>query len=168
MSILTFDTPPTPEESLPSTPDVPPTETDTPTIVVDGPLGTVYTKALMAVFGKQHPAEVATESQANDTVLSMTEYLTRPHPSEGQDHYLYATDVDTIEAEGAIQTFDKLRVALDHGKYRSVAVCIESNGKMTAHASLLSEYLIQQHVPVFRVRGYALEQLTRLYSHAHP
>lgn len=168
MSVLNFDDTPTQKESPQEGDSTPKSVEDQgPQIVIDGPLSNIYTKALLMTYGK-----VAQESQANDAIMTMAEYLQNKknesgvsnpetHRSDPSVHYVYVTSQDHLEREDD-NTESTLRLALDSKKPKSMTVVMETSNKLGDKLVKIDNYLANEGVKVYYHRKFAMEQIKRI------
>ena len=153
---------------------------------IEGPLSEIYTKALLELYGRKKDEEVVTnESQANDAIMAMAldlqlkkKELNKPisiqtlvdtaktHDvvkdeiiediSEKPD-YVYVTDIDKLDT---FDVFNKVSIAIESHKYKSVNVCIESTSNIDK--KMLYNYLMNKGIKVFNSRNKALSKLRYL------
>lgn len=136
---------------------VTPETRDSKTIVLDGPLSTIYTKALNIVYSNT-PDSISQESQSMDhVILAQDEIEKAAENTQETDLYVYVTDSEHLETEGAPKVFDKLRLALD--KNKNTMVAIETSRKFTASQAALEDYLFQNNIQVYHSRDVALEKI---------
>lgn len=130
----------TPAESKPKTKQV----------VLDGPLSSIYTKALNIVYSQ--------ESSANDH-LKITDIMAdEVDRNANVDLYVYATDTDSIDKNELPVVFNNLRVALDKNK-NSTVVAVECNGKVTTNQAILEEYLYGMGIKTLHKRDRATAEI---------
>ncbi len=100
------------------------------TIVMDGPLSTIYTKALNLVFSNDRDEVVSAETQQMDAVLvaDAHKWMKKKEKLKQDDMdkaaYVYVTS-DEIASNQTADTFDDLRIALDMDTTAEKIVCIE-------------------------------------------
>lgn len=127
------------------------------TIVLDGPLSTIYTKALNIVYSNT-PDSISQESQAMDHVIvAQDEIEKNQEAAEKSDLYVYVTDSEHLETEGIPKVFDKLRLALD--KNKNTMVAIETGKHFTTSQAILEDFLHANHIKVYHSRDVALEKI---------
>jgi hypothetical protein len=132
-------------------------ERENKTIVLDGPLSTIYTKALNIVYSNT-PDSVSQESQAMDhVIMAQDEIEKNQDAAKKSDLYVYVTDSEHLEIEGTPKVFDKLRLALDKNKNNMVA--IETSKHFTTSQAILEDFLHANHVKVYHSRDVALEKI---------
>lgn len=86
-------------------------------VKIEGPLSSVYTQALNIAYAK--------ESAADGSMGSVLNVSDTDDEGVDPDLYVYVTDMDGIGSEGALQTFDALRLALDRYKDKTTMVVME-------------------------------------------
>ena len=105
-------------------------------IVLDGPLSSIYTKALHMAFSNESVG-VLTD---NGTDIEFT--------PENKATFLYCCDGSDITSDELTETTNKLRIALDSGKYKKVILsmeCVTVNNR----TALLDEYSTKAGVDVY-------------------
>ena len=104
-------------------------KSDKKVIVMDGPLSTIYTKALNLAFSNERE-EVSVETQQMDAVMVADAHkwmkTKEKMKQENMDKaaYVYVTNHDTAIAHPA-DTFDDLRIALNMETNAEKIICIE-------------------------------------------
>ena len=159
---------------------------DIKNIRIEGPLSEVYTKALLELFERKKDKEVVTnESQANDAIMAMAldlqlkkKELNKPISIQtlvdtAKTHdvvkdeivediyekpdYIYVTSIDKLDT---FDVFNKVSIAIESHKYKSVNVCIEST--LNIDKKMLYNYLVDKGIKVFNSRNKALSKLRYL------
>ena len=105
---------------------VEPKEETVAKVRVDGPLSNMFTEALQKVL--------SAESVGADTLVAM-KMLGEDEEKSDSDLYVYCCDTDKMDNNELLDTTDKLRVALDSGKYKKVALVAEH---LTVNKKLVS------------------------------
>ena len=117
-------------------------------IILDGPLGKIYTQALMVAYAK--------EGMASMMAKDYSDY--KEDPEEVADVYMYCVDGDCLDSERLVEASDKLRLALDSKKYKSAVLTMECNsGRITERMGLLESFAFQIGIEVHHSRNNALE-----------
>lgn len=130
-------------------------------IVLDGPLSTIYTKALDILYSKK-AINPALETQAMDVpmiteaVLQMEKDKISRLSDEKDVDYVYTTKGDDLSLDGLSDAFESIRVALEMKCFRSVNVVMESTGVDNKNISILSDYLRKNKVPLLYTRSCAM------------
>lgn len=137
------------------------------TIVMDGPLSAIYTKALNLVYGKTEGDVVSTETQQMDAVLvadahqfAIQKEEKVKDANEEDAAYVYVTDTNKL-TENPTDSFDELRIALDMDTRATKAICIESVGVISSKAATILNY-VSSHpskTPVFYSRSSLIDFL---------
>lgn len=83
-------------------------------VKVDGPLSNMFTEALQKVL--------ASETIASDAGMLVLNLLDEEASEENPDLYVYCCDTDTMDASQLVESTNKLKVALDSGKYKKVTL----------------------------------------------
>ena len=140
--------------------------TATKTIAIDGPLSTIYTRALAEVYAKDVDG-VSTETQSMDVALASAVLLdakTHPKPANIRNiNYAYVTSDDILDKHGVVSAFDSINSALDNELVNSVVVAIEGyTCNPSSNRVTLEEYLFTKGVKVCRSRKAALEYLVNV------
>lgn len=112
------------------------TDDNTKTIVLDGPLSEIYTRALNIVYGNNaepDTSNVSQETQQMDSVLVADVHnYNKNKEAENKDNvdsaYVYVTDAKLLNIDELPETYDNIRVALDSKQFNKSVVCIESDG----------------------------------------
>lgn len=132
------------------------TDAQTQTIVLDGPLSHIYTKALNLAY-------------ANEGTSSMVSLLESGHKSlddpeeEGADSvtadgtYVYCVDSDDLSNQGLVLSSECLRIATK--KYKNVILALESSHVVNARTQLLGEMGEALGVKVCYSRNNAVQSL---------
>lgn len=120
------------------------------TIILDGPLSTIYTKALNLVFSKDKPA-ISSESQQIDAIMIADAHnfskkmnslsnIREKHEAA----YVYVTDNEIINSDSG-DSFDELRIALDSNTEMKKIICIEDISSNPSKRSLVFVDYISKH-----------------------
>lgn len=137
----------------PEPPESVETETSAPdkkTIVMDGPLSTLYTKALQIVYPQTSASQ---ESQIFQQIA-----VDEAEESEEQpDLYVYATDSSMVEEDPEV--FRHLSVALDKYGPGKTVVAIETARTIGSHQAVLESYLVGRGVTIWHQRDRAVHQV---------
>jgi hypothetical protein len=88
------------------------------TVVLDGPLGHVYTQALRIAFARE---DVGTAMYLMSSKMREAEKQDKP------DVYVYVTDDDGLEDGGLMLATECLSDAIRSGKYKQVVLSMESS-----------------------------------------
>lgn len=134
---------PPPEPTKTETPATPENTDSTQTIVVSGPLSSVYTKALQVAFARSDDVSVVTESSAIDTTLLLQQKKQNEENQEASKKplYVYVTDDEHLQEDGLPQAFDQLRIALSKESYGKVILCLHDGRKLTKRQVILDNYV---------------------------
>ena len=128
--------------------------TEEKTIVLDGPLSRIYTQALNMAYAKE-------DVGAMGQMLMMTgQGDTDEEEEDPRDLYVYCCDGDELSEGKVTEAADKLRIALDSKKYKSVAVAIECKGHVSDQLASLDRLSSQMGAKVFYRRKTAMEAIT--------
>lgn len=122
-------------------------EGDKTTVVMDGPLSQIYTRALNIVFSKDADETPALESAAIDSMIATSMVLdVREKKAELMKEgdgglYVYATDNEKLPEEGGA-VLDNLHLALDHKPASNVVLAVEmiGDGNISPMQVILEEY----------------------------
>lgn len=95
---------------------VEPKEETVAKVKVDGPLSNLFTEALQKVL--------SSESVGADALVAMK--MLDNEGDENSDLYVYCCDTDKMDSTGLVNASDGLKIALDSGKYKKVALVTES------------------------------------------
>lgn len=166
MSIYDY-TPPTKEEAKPSVTETAKPEETKPeetqkTILIDGPLSEIYTKALDTVYSQRMSENVSQETQQTDSVViaQAGKYL---EAKDGEDNdngvYVYVTDVDSLARNGISEALGNVRLALDMKNISTRALVLEHRGIKTSRVSILSNFAESNGMKVFHSRSDAIKYL---------
>lgn len=144
------------------------------TIVLDGPLSEIYTRALNLVYGKyagQDADTISQETQQMDSVLVADAHKFNKAKQdeqdkvEGESAYVYVTDANRLNNFELVEAFDNVRVALDSNQFQKTVLCIESAGNVNnKNVELLATYAIQNGSRVFYDRSIAQRYLSGMYN----
>jgi len=139
------------------------------TIVLDGPLSTIYTQALQVAYSKQRPLQddtdttIAKEKMAIDaSMMGVMEVVDKQAVDSPKPLYIYVTDDEHLtdkqaETPSTAETFDRLRVATESRQYNGIWFCAEDGYKLSRAQCLLSDFIQQSGGRVF----YSKESLWR-------
>lgn len=130
------------------------------TIVLDGPLSTIYTKALNIVYSNT-PDSISQESQAMDHVILAQDEIEKNETAENPDLYVYVTDSEHLVTDTP-KVFDKLRVALD--KNKNTMVAIETGKHFTSSQAILEDFLHANNIKVYHNRDVALDKIKSIIN----
>ena len=105
----------------------PETKSNALTVILDGPLSSIYTKALNIALAKDN---ITTEKHiailsAIDMALISEQGEEQRAEELGDQLYVYCTDDDNINQGKLVETTDKLRVALDNKNHSKVMLAME-------------------------------------------
>jgi len=128
---------------------------DVPMVVMDGPLGKVYTQALNLAFAK----EAASASGQTDIKVVFDEDIERDDEGNDKALYVYCCDASNMSTSDAVEGTDKLRVALDSKKYAKVYAIMESHHAVKPAAGLFEEYAVNNGVKVIFKKDIAIEAI---------
>lgn len=124
-----------------------------PTIVLDGPLSSIYTQALNLVYSKESGM---TQVHAMIGGLDEEEELNTSDTSL----YVYCVDGDKIDSNELNTAIDKLRIALDNKKYSKVVLAVECGTNIGSKIALLDQFSKDIGVKVCFSRKKALEHIS--------
>ena len=130
---------------------------DEKSIVLDGPLGHIYTKALNMIYANES-AEMDTKLVFNEAIKEI-QGDTEVNEGDNNDLYVLCVDGDNLDADEMVRSSDKLRLALDCKKNKDMLLSIESNGNVNLNTSLLEEFSNKLGVRVCFNRKSALEAI---------
>ena len=162
----------TPTEEKPQETNNPAATADekaTQTILMEGPLSAIYTKALNLVFANKQLIEVSQESSSSDHPELAKNALASNLSEEkklGIDDphlYIYVTDSAHIDAAPSPEIFNQLHVALDKRTYDAVAV-IETGVRLSKKQVILECFLVEQGVKVVHTRAAGLELIQKQFK----
>lgn len=160
---------PVKESAAEKTSATPSKEQTAETIVLDGPLSTIYTQALQVAYSKQRPLQddtdttIAKERMAIDaSMMGVMEIVDEQAGESPKPLYIYVTDDEHLtdtqaETPSTAETFDRLRVATESRQYRGIWFCAEDGYKLSRPQCLLSDFIQQSGGRVF----YSKESLWR-------
>lgn len=131
-------------------------EEDQKVVVMDGPLSKIYTEALNLALAK----EAASASGQTDIKVVFDEDIEAQNEENRKALYVYCCDGQDMDIDGTIDATDKLRIALDSGKYKNVLVAMESKRGITTKAGLVDEFARKMGAQVVFSRNTALEAIT--------
>ena len=124
-------------------------------VVMDGPLSRVYTEALNLAYAK----EAASASGQTDIKILFDEDIEAQDEENRKALYVYCCDGEQLDMSDTVQATDKLRLALDSGKYKKVLMAMEASKGISNSAGLLDEYARRNGVQVLFKRSTALESI---------
>jgi hypothetical protein len=116
------------------------------TLVLDGPLSTIYTQALQIAYSKRPIGEPdgvseSVEKMAIDaSMMGMMEVVDTTATSK-KPLYIYVTDDTHLKEGDTAGTFDRLRVTSESGRYSGVWFCTEDGYRLSKEQILLSDYV---------------------------
>lgn len=148
------------------------TDDNTKTIVLDGPLSEIYTRALNIVYGNNaepDTSNVSQETQQMDSVLVADVHnYNKNKEAENKDNvdsaYVYVTDAKLLNIDELPETYDNIRVALDSKQFNKSVVCIESDGNSNnRNVELISQLARDFGARVFYNRDSTMRYLNGLY-----
>lgn len=116
-----------------------------PTVVLDGPLSSIYTKALRLVL--------ANESMMTTNVMLVSE-IGSGKEKEKKDLYVYCCGEDDLLDNNLVETVNKIKVAVD--EYDKVIVAVEHNHVVGNRLQLLDEFSGSLGAKVCNTRDNAL------------
>lgn len=119
-------------------------------VIMQGPLGKIYTDALNLVY--------AQESQANDAVVVANELGELEEDSP--DMFVYVTDSEYINKADISKEYGRLRLALDSKKFNKSVMVLESLGKINNKLVMLDEFARSKGMHVVYSRKTALEVIS--------
>lgn len=149
------DTPAKPPEQTPSatgveTADTVETAPTKETIVLDGPLSTIYTQALQIAYSKEAPIKddeetpsIAKEKMAIDaSMMGVMEVVDTEGANSPKPLYVYVTDTEHLDTADAVPgTFDALHVAVESGRYQGVWFCTADGHRLSRAQCHLSDFV---------------------------
>lgn len=118
---------------------------ETKTIVIDGPLSSIYTKALNMIYSKE------------DLVNMIQDPYTDDEKVEEKDVYVYCCSSDDIEENGVVAVSDKLRLALDSKRAKKIILAVECGQLVSDKIGLLDGFSSSIGVKLISSRSTALE-----------
>ncbi len=126
---------------------------DTPTLVLNGPLSEIMTRALNLALSNE-------STMTTMVSLFNIEKDRRDKDSiTDKDIYVYATDSDNLEGNGLITS---IREIDNNSKgYRNVVVSVECKNGVTKHAQLFTDLYTGKKYQVFTITSEAIENLLR-------
>jgi len=141
------------------------------TIVISGPLSTIYTKALQVALSKDQNVSIVNETNAVDAAYILKQQkedeakkdvplfvkvekdvensteVTEPGTvipnatNETKPLYVYVTNDENLSDKGLSDTFNDLRIALSKEDYSKVILCMDDGKKLTKRQLILEEYV---------------------------
>lgn len=140
------------------------------TIVVSGPLSTIYTRALQVALSKDQNVSIVNETNAVDTAYILKQKMdeaakkdvplfvnvekdveTNNEPAPGsvipntsndsKPLYVYVTNDENLGNKGLSNTFNDLRIALSTENYSKVVLCMDDGVKLTKRQLILEDYI---------------------------
>jgi hypothetical protein len=136
-----------------------PYDEKSPTVLFEGPLSNVYTKALDVIYGKDRP-DVVTESEEEDTELDYSEI--NDYEDDAPADYIYVTNSDKLDSSTINATFESILKATKNPKFSSTSVCIETNQKhINNSVVILEEFLTKSNIRVFYTRESLINHLLK-------
>jgi hypothetical protein len=120
------------------------------TIVLDGPLSTIYTQALQIAYSKkaidaEHESDMtsAVEKMAIDaSMMGVMEVIDETERGSAKPLYVYVTDDEHLGDGATGEVFDTLRVSAESGRYSGVWFCTEDGYKLGRSQVLLSDFVL--------------------------
>lgn len=142
-----------PQEPLQT--DVVKKDGDKTTVIMDGPLSQIYTRALNIVYSKAADQTPSLESAAIDSIMAASVLLDVKSKKEElmkQDEdglYVYVTNNEVLPEDGG-EVLDNLRIALDHKPAKNILLAVEmiGSGKVTGTQCALEAYAHQSGIRV--------------------
>lgn len=117
-------------------------------LVIDGPLGQLYTEALNQVYAKEASAAL---------VETLYEKLEKEVDDGYDASFLYVVDGPTIEGSGSLEAFESISRMLDRGK--TVYLCVEHRGNIGVKTGSLMSYAREHGVVVMSERNRMIDTL---------
>lgn len=144
---------------------------DSETIILDGPLSLVYTKALNLLYSnKKEDNEVSTESQQMDTFIEAKAVLdlndiTSDSKKYKDNTYVYVTDTDNVKDNNSFNIAFERLTKLGNNKhiFKNILVCIEGRDFNTK-TGILESYLNDVGIKVYHSREAMINSLTNKFS----
>jgi len=131
-----------------------------PTVLFEGPLSNVYTKALDVIYGKDRP-DVITESVTENVIVDYAEAVGFGVLDKPAD-YIYVTSADKLDSSTINTAFESILKATKNPKFSSTRVCIETNQKpINNSVAILEEFLTQSNIKVFYTRESLINHLLK-------
>jgi hypothetical protein len=120
------------------------------TVVLDGPLSTIYTQALQIAYSKkainaEHESDMtsAIEKMAIDaSMMGVMEVVDETNKDTSKPLYVYVTDDEHLGDGEAGEVFDTLRVSAESGRYSGIWFCTEDGHKLGRRQVMLSDYVL--------------------------
>jgi hypothetical protein len=135
---------------------------DKTTIVLDGPLSAIYTKALNTLYAQGTKESVSQESQAND-VITLAGALVAKEKQDVQDlankqncQFIYVTDNKEIEDRSLLDAYTTVQTAIDMQCFKEISVVMECNGNIKGASATFESFLNKAKVRVFYSRESAM------------
>lgn len=116
-------------------------------IKLDGPLSSIYAKALNMMYSKESTSMMIIPNNENKV---------------SQDGiYVYCCNGDELDNNSLIESTDKLRLALDNKKYSKVVAVIESNNVVNDKIGLLDNYIHSLGIETYYSRKIAIDKISK-------
>jgi hypothetical protein len=128
-------------------------------IKVDGPLSSIYTKALNEVYAKEDMAATVIQDLYDQSQSLDKDNLQHTGHVDDNGSYIYATDADKLDSQELVKAMESIRVAST--KYKNCVVSIEQHGAISNRAGLLDKYCGDLGVKVCYKRSTALSSITK-------
>ena len=127
-------------------------------IVLDGPLSSIYTKALNIMYAQE-------SITANEIIEATTFFnLTDLDLSDNKEkYYIYVSDDEKIDKDKFELMKDRLTVALSSDQFKSINVCLEinNNSNISMEAVKIRDFCKNKGIKLFYARQVCLETFTR-------
>ena len=146
------------------------TTPDEEMIVLDGPLSSIYTKALNLVYSNTNKATPSTETESMDVYVEAATLVGLGNTTdEEKDKYInstyaYVTDCSSInsgsDVGGAVKAFECLTDLNEKKIFKNIVVCIEGS-EFSNKTFILEDYLNKSGITVYHTRSAMLSRLTK-------
>ena len=135
------------------------TATNDSTITVTGPLSSVYTKALMLVYGEANTVSTECTQMQLATIVAIKN---KEDATPVESSTLFVTDQDNIEKDPA-GTFDQLHLALDNknNPNQTKHVVLENIKNVNRKTAIILDYARANATKVFYNRTSYLNHIKR-------
>lgn len=109
-------------------------------IKLDGPLSSVFTKALNAAYANESLDMPVISSMEQEEVEENIEQNELEHEDKfGNALYVYCCDGDTLSQEGLVDAANKLTKIVTKGHYKNVILSMECHSNVTNKVALLDK-----------------------------
>lgn len=105
------------------------TDPETATVVMDGPLGHIYTQALNLAFAKEDTGTMFSVLMKNMKEHGHADATNNPEPALVDENgtYVYAIGDKELDSVGLVTSLETIREAVKSGKYKKVLLAMESS-----------------------------------------